>query len=121
MITSFLLALREGLETALIIGIVLGVLRRSARTDLNRPLWAGVVSAMVISIASALVLRIIDQKLEGTAEQIFEGTTLLVASGVLTWMIFWMKEQARHMRARLESNVNRIAYRGGGGRYSCWH
>jgi len=115
MITSLLLALREGLEAALIIGIVLGILRKSSRRDLDRPLWAGVLSAFALSIASALALRIVDMDLEGKAEQIYEGTTLLLASGLLTWMIFWMRGQSRNLKARLESDVHRIANRGGKG------
>jgi high-affinity iron transporter len=115
MITSLLLALREGFEVALIIGVVLGVLRKSGRHDLNRPLWAGVTCAFALSIATALVLRTIDAELEGSAEQIFEGVTLLLASGVLTWMIFWMRQQSRDMKARLESDVYRIANMGGSG------
>ena len=57
MITSLVLSLREGLEAALIIGIVLGALRKTGRSDLNRPLWAGVITAFMISIGTALVLR----------------------------------------------------------------
>lgn len=115
MITSTLLALREGIEAALIIGIVLGILRKTGRSDLNRPLWAGVVSAFIISLISALLLRLLDRELEGTAEQVYEGTTFLLATGVLTWMIFWMRRQARGIRSHLESSVNRVANQGGAG------
>lgn len=115
MITSLLLSLREGLEAALIIGIVLGALRRTGRSELNRPLWIGVASAVIVSLLSALLLRAIDQELAGSAEQIFEGVTLLLAAGVLTWMIFWMRDEARNIKSHLESNVNRVAKLGGGG------
>jgi len=109
MITSLLLSLREGLEAALIIGIVLGALRRTGRADLNRALWLGVFSAVMVSLISALILRAVDKELDGAAEQIFEGVTLLLAAGVLTWMIFWMRSESRSMKSRLESNVNRAA------------
>lgn len=115
MITSSLLALREGLEAALIIGIVLGVLHKTERSDLNRPLWAGVLTAFILSILSALLLRAVDKELEGTAEQIFEGVTLLLATGVLTWMIFWMRRQSRSLKSQLENNVKRAANMGGSG------
>jgi high-affinity iron transporter len=115
MITSILLSLREGLEAALIIGIVLGALRRTDRSDLKRPLWAGVLSAVIVSLLSALLLRAVDKELKGPAEQIFEGVTLLLAAGVLTWMIFWMRRQSGSMKSELESNVNRAANLGGGG------
>ena len=107
MIPSFVLSLREGLEAALIIGIVLGALRRTGRTDLNRSLWIGVISAIVLSLLTALLLRGIGEELEGRSEQIFEGLTLLLAAGVLTWMILWMSSQSRSMEAKLESNVDR--------------
>ncbi len=115
MITSALLSLREGLEAALIISIVLGALRRTGRTELNRWLWAGAFSAILVSLVAALLLRAVDSELEGTTEQIFEGSTLLLAAGVLTWMIFWMRGESRNMRSRLESNVQRAANSSGGG------
>ena len=115
MITSIVLSVREGLEAALIIGIVLGALRRTGRTDLNRPLWAGVISAIIVSLLTALLLRAIDKELEGPAEQVFEGVTLLLAAGVLTWMIFWMRHQSGSMKSKLENSVNRAAKLGGGG------
>jgi high-affinity iron transporter len=98
MITSLVLSLREGLEAALIIGIVLGALHKTGRSDLNRPLWAGVISAFIVSLGVALLLRAMDKDLEGAAEQIFEGVTFLLAAGVLTWMIFWMRHQSRKMK-----------------------
>lgn len=106
MITSLLLSLREGLEAVLIISIVVGALRRTGRSDLYRPLWAGVISALVVSLASAVLLRLMDKELEGTAEQIYEGATLLLAAGVLTWMIFWMRNDAASIKSRLEIRVN---------------
>ena len=115
MIPSFVLSLREGLEAALIIGIVLGALRRTGRTDLNRSLWIGVISAVVLSLLTALLLRGIGEELEGRSEQIFEGLTLLLAAGVLTWMILWMSSQSRSMEAKLESNVDRAVKHKGQG------
>jgi high-affinity iron transporter len=115
MIPSFLLSLREGLEAALIIGIVLGALRKTSRTDLNRSLWMGVISAVILSLLAALLLRGIGKELVGRSEQIFEGLTLLLAAGVLTWMIFWMNRQSRGMKGELESNVNQAVNRKGQG------
>ncbi len=114
MITSLVLSLREGLEAALIIGIVLGALQKTGRSDLNRPLWAGVISAFIVSIGVALLLRTLDKDLEGAAEQIFEGVTFLLAAGVLTWMIFWMRHQSRKMKSELENRVNQVVNLSGG-------
>ncbi len=113
MLPSFVLALREGLEAALIIGIVLGALRKIHRAELGRHVWLGTLSAVVISVFLALVLRSVGLSLEGTAEAVFEGITMLLAAGVLTWMIFWMSSQARHIKAELETGVRRAVFEGG--------
>jgi high-affinity iron transporter len=115
MISSLLLSLREGLEATLIIGIVLGALHKTKRSAYSRIIWAGVSSAAILSVLFALFLRAVDKELTGTTEQIFEGVTLLLAAGVLTWMIFWMRNQSKSMKSHLESNVNRTADLGGGG------
>ena len=90
MLTSYLLSLREGLEAALVIGIVLGALRQMQRRDLVPPVWAGTLSALVLCVLAAVGLNALGLSLEGPAEMIFEGFTMLLAAGVLTWMIFWM-------------------------------
>lgn len=115
MISSLLLSLREGLEATLIIGIVLGALHKTKRSAYSRIIWAGVACAAILSVLFALFLRAIDEELTGTTEQIFEGVTLLLAAGVLTWMIFWMRNQSKSMKSYLESNVNRTTDLGGGG------
>ena len=106
MLPSFLLALREGLEAALIIGIVLGALRKFNRGDLDRLVWGGAASAVALSVVVAFALQTVGASLEGAAEQIFEGLTMLLAAGVLTWMIFWMQRQARNIKGDLEADVH---------------
>ncbi len=109
MFPSFLLALREGLEAALIIGIVLGALKKINRPELNRAVWYGAGSAVIISILSAFAINIIGASFEGTAEEIFEGITMLLAAGILTWMIFWMQRQAHNLKYELEAEVRHAA------------
>ncbi|HLE14361.1 MAG TPA: FTR1 family protein [Anaerolineales bacterium] len=113
MLPSFLLALREGLEAALIIGIVLGALQKMQRPDLNRYVWLGAASAVLLSVLAAVILFSVGASLEGAAEEIFEGITMLLAAGVLTWMIFWMQAHARTIKSELESGVRRATLRGG--------
>ena len=115
MIASLVLSLREGFEAALVIGIVLGALRRTGHARLNRFVWYGVLAAGLVSLLSALLLRLVDSELEGVSEQIFEGVTLLLAAAVLTWMIFWMRKQSRSMRSDLDNKVTQAANLGGGG------
>ena len=113
MLPSFLLSLREGLEGALIIGIVLGALRKLDRRDLNPIVWAGTISAIAISIIAAILLTSLDASLEGSAEPIFEGFTMFLAAAVLTWMIFWMHRQSRHIKSELEAGVRRATLKSG--------
>jgi len=105
MFASFLITLREGLEAALIIGIVLSVLRRLGHANRSRTVWAGVLVAVAVSMAVGLALNALGMALEGRGEAIFEGVAMLLAAGVLTWMIFWMQRQGRHIQVHLESDV----------------
>ena len=109
MLPTYLLSLREGLEAALIIGIVLGALTKIRRNDLSPAVWLGTLSAVGVSILTALLLTTFGMSLEETAEQIFEGITMLIAAGILTWMIFWMRKQARFLKSELEAGVNKAA------------
>lgn len=109
MLPSYLLSLREGLEAALIIGIVLGALRKIRRTDLAPALWLGTLIAVGVSILAAILLTLFGLSLEGSAEKIYEGVTMFLAAGILTWMIFWMSGQARHLKGELEEGVNKAA------------
>ncbi len=112
MLASALITLREGLEAALIVGIVLGVLRKLGHTDRSRPVWAGVLAAVVVSVAAGLALNGLGVAFEGRGEQIFEGVAMLLAAGVLTWMIFWMQRQGRQIQAELELDVRRASIAG---------
>lgn len=109
MLPSYLLSLREGLEAALIIGIVLGALRKIRRVDLAPALWFGAFAAVGISILVAILLTLFGLSLEGPAEKIYEGMTMFLAAGILTWMIFWMSGQARYLKGELEEGVNKAA------------
>jgi high-affinity iron transporter len=109
MLPTYLLSLREGLEAALIIGIVLGAVNKIRRTDLTPAVWFGTLSAAAVSILTAVLLTSFGMSLEDKAEQIFEGITMLIAAGILTWMIFWMGKQARFLKSELEAGVNKAA------------
>lgn len=109
MLPTFLLSLREGLEAALIIGIVLGTVNKIHRKDLAPSVWLGALSAIVVSILTAVILTTFGMSLEEEAEMIFEGITMLIAAGILTWMIFWMSKQARFLKNELEDGVSKAA------------
>ena len=107
--TALVISLREGLEAALIVGILLGALKQLGRPELGRYIWTGVISAVVVSVIAAAGLVAAGIELEGSAEQVFEGITLIAAAVFLTGMIFWMKRQGKGFRTTLEANVRDAA------------
>jgi high-affinity iron transporter len=113
MIAASLLAFREGLEAALILGIVLGVLRRVGRTDQEKMVWLGAGLAALLSLIGGAGLYALGITFEGRAEELFEGVAMLLAAAVLTWMIFWMKRQGQSIQAELEHGVRRATTDGG--------
>jgi high-affinity iron transporter len=112
MFASLLLIFREGLEAALIAGIIFGTLDQLGHADRRRWVWAGIGLAGALSLILAAALQIAGAKLEGRAEAIFEGSAMLLAVGVLTWMIFWMRYQSRQVSSILKADV-RAAVRSG--------
>jgi high-affinity iron transporter len=110
MLPSYLLSLREGIEAALIIGIVLGALRQMRRTELVPAVWAGTLAAVALSILGGVLLTMLGLSFEGAGEQIFEGLTMLLAAALLTWMIFWMSRTARTLKADIEADVHKAAF-----------
>lgn len=109
MLASLLLSLREGLEAALIIGIVLGVLLKLKRVDLNKQVWAGAGFAVLASLIVAFMLNLLGMEFEGRGEEIFEGVAMLLAVGVLTWMIFWMHNSAGNLKQEIEAQTKDAA------------
>jgi len=112
MLAGFLLALREGIEAALIISLVLGMLKKMNRSDRAWLVWLGVGLAAATSVAVAIGLNLIGAEFDGPGEQAFEAFTMLFAAAVLTWMIFWMQKQGRRTQLGLEADV-RQALSGG--------
>lgn len=107
MLPSFVLALREGLEAALVIGIAISVLRKMDRSEFVPSVWYGAATAALLSILAAFVLNLLGAEFEGQGEEIFEGTAMLLAAGLLTWMIFWMRKQSQSMRSEIEAGVKK--------------
>jgi len=111
-VAAALIALREGLEAALIVGIVLGYLRKIGYLEGRKSVWLGVFAAVLASLGVALTIQLVGMELEGRAEGIFEGATMFLAVGVLTWMIFWMRYQARLIKTSLEQDVQQAVETG---------
>lgn len=106
MLSTFLIALREGLEAALIIGILVAYLVKTGRNHLLTPLWVGVGLAIAASLALGGFLSFTSAELSPRGEEFFAGTTSFLAVGFVTWMIFWMKRAARGLRDELHGKVD---------------
>ncbi len=104
--------LREGFEASLVVGIVLAFLKRTNRQEGFWPVWIGALSALVLSFGVGALLFAVGAELEGRAEALFEGATMLFAAALLTWMIFWMRRQARTIRRELEEQVEHALAKG---------
>lgn len=103
--SGFLVMLREGVEAALIVGILLAFVVRMKRPGAVRWIWWGTGSAVVLSLAAGFVIFETIGALEGTAEIVAEGSVALIAAGLLTWMVFWMGSRARSVKSDLESSA----------------
>jgi len=110
---AFLVALREGIEAALIISILLAYLRQIGRADMQHLVWWGAGLAVVVSVAIGTVIFAAGAEFEGTGEQVFEGLVTLAAVGVLTWMIFWMRRQGARVKSELQEKVDAALMTGG--------
>lgn len=106
MLFSLLVSLREGVEIALIVAIVLGYLKRIDRSRYAVQVWAGVGVAVALSLVVVALLEFTAVSLSGQALEAFEGFTMLFAVGVLTWMIFWMKRQASSIGTHLRDQID---------------
>ena len=108
MFSAFLIAIREGVEAALVVGIILVYLSRTSREHLARFAWYGVAAAAALSLAVAMALERWRISQDG-----FEGLMLLIASVFVVTMIVWMNRVARHLKKEIEQKVEAYAERAG--------
>jgi high-affinity iron transporter len=113
MFSNYLIGLREGIEAALVVSILLTYLVRTNRNPLIRFVWYGVAAAAVASIFLAVGLESISGELSEILEPIFAGTVSFVAVGFVTWMIFWMKRSAKTISSDLRNQLDSAAVSGG--------
>ncbi|HWY43551.1 MAG TPA: Fe-S-containing protein [Candidatus Sulfotelmatobacter sp.] len=108
MLSALLVALREGVEASLVVGIILVYLSRTARAHLTKFVWYGVGLASALSLAVAIALERWRINQDG-----FEGLLLLVAAVFVVSMIVWMNRVARHLRKDIEQKIDAYAERAG--------
>jgi high-affinity iron transporter len=111
--SGLLTGLREGVEAALIVSIVLAYLSRTGHADRAPRVWLGTALAAGLSLILGVILFNTVGSFEEPYEQIFEGTTLLVAAAVVTWMLFWMRRQSASVKSELQAAIDRVVATGG--------
>jgi high-affinity iron transporter len=111
---AFLITLREGIEAALLLSIILAYLNSIGRRDSHRYVWTGFAAAVVASLLAGGVIFLVAGELSPTASEVFEGVTSYLAVAVLTWMIFWMRRNAIKIKGELHERVD-VAVASGSG------
>ncbi len=106
MIFSLLVTLREGIEIALVVTILLGYLRKIDQKRHFREIWIGVIAAAALSLVFGAALELTSRELSGRVLESFEGFTMLFAVAVLTWMVFWMKRQSAGISHDLRQQID---------------
>ena len=114
MFPSFLLSLREGIEAALIIGIIIGALNKLHQEELKPVVWRGVAIAVVLSFVFGLGLNYLGMEFTGQLEEVFEGLAMLLAAAILTWMILWMMRHGSEIQRDLEAKTAHATLNRGG-------
>ena len=112
MLATFVIGLREGLEAALIVGIVAAFLRQSGRADALRLVWMGVAATVALCVAFAVLLQLWSASLPETQQEALETVIGFAAVAMVTYMILWMRRHARGLRRDIEESAATALARG---------
>ena len=104
--SSFLITLREGLEISLVLAILISYLVKSSRGSEQKAVWLGSGIAALLCVALGLAFHLIAGGLNGHVEQAVEGVLATLAASVLTWMVFWMRKNARTLGGNLRAKID---------------
>ena len=119
-LANLLIALREGLEAALVVSIIVAYLVKADRRDALPKLWLGVGLAALIPLVAGAIMTWGPKTLTFQAQEILGGTLSFVAVGLVTWMIFWMGKNARELKGELEGSLSKTLAEGGSGWGVVW-
>ena len=120
MIANLLIALREGLEAALVVSIIVAYLVKTDRRDALPKLWIGVGLATLIPLVAGAIMTWGPKTLSFQGQEILGGTLSFVAVGLVTWMIFWMGKNARELKGELEGSLSKTLAEDGSGWGVVW-
>jgi high-affinity iron transporter len=115
MLVPFLIMLREGLEAALVVGIVAGYLARTGRAAWMPAVWAGIFLAIALSLFAGAGLQLASAEFPQGLQELFEAAVGVIAAGMLTAMVLWMRRAARSLSSELKASVD-AALAGGSSR-----
>ncbi len=105
MLANFLIGLREGLEASLVVSILIAYLVKTDRRQDIRYIWVGVGSALTVVVVAFAIITAAIGSLPFRTQELVGGTLSIFAAALVTWMLFWMRRTARHLKTELESEM----------------
>jgi high-affinity iron transporter len=103
---NYLIGLREGLEASLVVCILIAYLVKTGRKDALKPIWTGIGVAIALALGFGCALEFGSQELTFEAQEALGGSLSIVAVGLVTWMVFWMRRTARHLKSELHGKLD---------------
>ncbi|MFF7894205.1 iron uptake transporter permease EfeU [Streptomyces sp. NPDC007907] len=106
MFSNYLIGLREGLEASLVVCILIAYLVKTGRKDALKPIWTGIAVAIALAFGFGCLLEFGSQELTFQAQEALGGSLSILAVGLVTWMVFWMRRTARHLKSELHGRLD---------------
>ncbi|MFJ4813858.1 iron uptake transporter permease EfeU [Streptomyces sp. NPDC088801] len=106
MFSNYLIGLREGLEASLVVCIIIAYLVKTDRRDALKPVWTGIGVAVALALGFGCALEFGSQQLTFQAQEALGGSLSILAVCLVTWMVFWMRRTARHLKSELHGRLD---------------